>query len=255
MLNVDEKSAVIPKISEISGKKFPQNHVPLSAVSSFPKRMDKLQQQLIVALQQPLPGREAHFRMAPAPRRQNMDAPAGVYHAAVLMLLYPKNNEPHLVLIERTSHNERDRHRGQIGLPGGRREDVDRDFSDTARREAEEEVGIVGSEVDMLGKLSPLYIPVSNFEVHSYVGTLDYAPDFTPQASEVNAILEIPLREFLDPKNHRARDMPFSPNLIIRHVPYFCVGDNVTVWGATAMMLSELVWLLGKPVAENLATN
>ena len=206
------------------------------------------------AFRRPLPGRAAQFRMAPAPRRQNMDAPPGVFHAAVLMLLYPRENEPHLVLIERTSHNERDRHRGQIGLPGGRRENTDRDFSDTAVREAEEEVGIVGADVALLGKLTPLYIPVSNFEVHPYVGTLDYTPPFTPQPSEVNAILEVPLRKFLDPQNHRTRDLRFSPNLIIRRVPYFSVAGQ-TVWGATAMMLSELCWLLGKPVADQLAAS
>ena len=185
--------------------------------------------------------------MAPGPRRQNMEAPEGVYHAAVLMLLYPKNGEPHLVLIERTSHNERDRHRGQIGLPGGKREAEDEDFAATALREAEEEVGVDRSRVQLLGALSPLYIPVSNFEVYPYVGTTDQAPTFVRQESEVNAIIEVPLRQFLDPVNHRSRDMNFSENLIVKRVPYFAVAEQ-TVWGATAMMLSELCWLAGQPV-------
>ena len=206
-----------------------------------------MMQQTISSLRQnftrPLPGQAAQFKMAPAPRRSNMTAPDGVFEAAVLALIYPKEEVPHLVLIERTGHNRRDRHRGQISLPGGRAEEDDGSFERTALRETQEEVGVNAEDVEILGKLSPLYIPVSNFQVYPYVGYVDYEPQWIPQESEVESIIEVPLNHFQDTSNHHTKDMNFSANLLIREVPYFDVAGR-TVWGATAMILSELVEIL-----------
>ena len=192
-------------------------------------------------LQASLPGREAQYRMAHAIRHHY--PPTSVENAqkaGVLALFYPKNEEWNIVLIERDSSNPNDRHRGQISFPGGRFEPADGNLAGTALREAEEEIGIDSKDVKLLGPLTNLYIPVSNFHVSPYVGVMNYVPDFSPQASEVKSILEIPFKLFLDPSNVQEKDMTVGANLTLKGVPFFHI-HNKTIWGATAMMLNELL--------------
>jgi 8-oxo-dGTP pyrophosphatase MutT (NUDIX family) len=207
---------------------------------------DTFIQQLAERLQGPLPGREAQYRMAHAVRTQYPHAAEHARKAGVLALFYPKDDRWHIVLIERDSRNPNDRHRGQISFPGGQFEPGDQTLANTALREAEEEVGAPAKDIQLLGALTELYIPVSNFSVSPYVGMMNYAPTFSPQQEEVNDILEVPFELFTDPGNVRQKDMAVGPNgsLKLRGVPYFHIFDR-TVWGATAMMLNELVELLG----------
>lgn len=188
-------------------------------------------------LSQSLPGREAQLGMAPALRRHYKVAPDDVTVACVLVLLYPKNEKWHFVLIQRMSH-EKDRHSGQISFPGGRLEDDDSSLEAGALREAEEEVGIPREQIQSLGRLTELFIPVSNFLVHPFVGFLEKEPKFIPQESEVAEILEIPLSELSKNENKKKMDMSGGRNVILKNVPYYDFFGNV-VWGATAMMLSE----------------
>jgi 8-oxo-dGTP pyrophosphatase MutT (NUDIX family) len=197
-------------------------------------------QRLESSLRAPLPGQEAQYRMAHPVRRHVPPIPADVAEAGVLALFFPKAKEWNLALILRQNRNPNDRHGGQISFPGGRREATDRDLRDTALREAEEEVGIDSQKVQLLGELTELYIPVSNFRVEPYVGFMDHAPDFVPQESEVAQILEIPFGEFLNVHNRRQKDFSINPQMTIRDMPYFDVAGHV-VWGATAMMISELL--------------
>ena len=148
-------------------------------------------------------------------------------------------------MIERVSFDRRDRHSGQMSFPGGRFETEDGDLSITALRETEEEIGIKRSEVQLLGGLTELYIPVSNFLVHPFVGYLPYTPSFVPDAREVHAVVETPFNRFFEASAIQKKDMHLSESLRLRDVPFYDIAGKV-VWGATAMMLSELVELTKK---------
>ena len=194
-------------------------------------------------LRQPLPGRAAQYEMAHAVRQDTPPPPPNAREAGVLALLFPKDKDWHLTLILRQNNNPNDRHGGQVSFPGGKREVHDEDLRATALREAEEEVGVDPSAVNLLGALSELYIPVSNFKVQPYVGFTEQTPQFVPQPEEVQAVLEVPFRQFLSNNTRRKKDLHLYPQLILRRSPGFDVADQ-TVWGATAMMISELVAVL-----------
>ena len=190
--------------------------------------------------QNPLPGRTAQYKMAHVVRQSYKPAPPTATLASTLALFYPKEAQWHIVLIERVSTNPNDRHRGQISFPGGRFDDTDKDLSYTALREAEEEVGVSPGQVNILGKLTDLYIPVSNFLVKPFVGFTEGTPKFSPQISEVQSILEVPLSLLLDKATIKKKDLKIANNITLRNVPYYHVFGK-TVWGATAMMMSELL--------------
>lgn len=193
-------------------------------------------------MQVPLPGRDAQLRMAHATRRQYVAAPTAARQAAVLLVLFPQNGEWNIVFIERNA-NDRDQHGGQISFPGGKAEPHDGSMLNTALREAEEEVGIAQHQVKILGGLTELYIPVSNFQVHPFLGYLEAAPAYEVQVEEVNAVLEVPLSHFQQQGVRQFTDIQVNPQLVLKNVPYFDLYGRV-LWGATAMMLNELLELL-----------
>ena len=119
-------------------------------------------------------------------------------------------------------------------------EDQDQSIIDTALREAEEEVGIVATSINVIGQLTDLYIPVSNFNVYPTVGYINYAPTFLPQLSEVKSIIEVPFTTFLDPAYTKVRNISINKHITLNRVPYFDAGGKV-IWGATAMIMSELI--------------
>lgn len=203
-------------------------------------------------LQKDLPGKQAHDKMTHVIRRSVKSAPADARVACVMCLFYEKEGVPHVVFIQRTSKNPKDRHGGQIGFPGGKSEESDVNLEATARRETQEEVGINGADIEILGELSPLYIPVSNFQVYPFVGYLNYDPVWIPQEAEVDAILEIPFSMFLKEDVRKQTDMSFSDNITLKRVPYFDLGGHV-LWGATAMMMSELLELTAESSAKILS--
>lgn len=196
-------------------------------------------------LSQDLPGRPAQYKMAHAVRVNYPPPPTDARVACVLNLLYPKDNDWHIVLIERMSTHKGDQHSGQISFPGGGLEPNDPSLSAGAIREANEEVGVIAEDVELLGQLTDIYIPVSNFLVHHFVGKLDYTPDFIPQPSEVKSILEVPLDHLRDPNTIQRKDLKISSKITLKNVPYYSVNDHV-VWGATAMMLSEFLEVVEK---------
>ena len=199
---------------------------------------------LQLQLQQPLPGRPPEFSISPADTKARSVIPDNSKLAGVLVLFYPKGKDWHLVLIERTSLHEGDRHKGQISFPGGRHEESDGSMTETALREAEEEVGVKPGKVEIIGSLSDLYIPVSNFHVFPKVAFATEAPKFVPQPSEVASILEVPFHLFQQPNALMRMDLRVSNGLILPNVPYFKVFDKV-VWGATLLMLGELLAVVG----------
>lgn len=186
-----------------------------------------------------LPGQTAQLIMAHAFRRKIWPTPDEARQAGVLILLYPKYDDWHIVFIERTKKNPDDVHGGQISLPGGKQEPFDQDIIACALREASEEVGITAGDVTVFGKLTPLYIPVSNFLVHPVMGKVDYAPTFVPQPSEVQSIIELPLLHFLREENVKQKDILFGSGMRMEDVPYFDAFGK-EIWGATAMIMSEI---------------
>ncbi|TVZ27604.1 8-oxo-dGTP pyrophosphatase MutT (NUDIX family) [Gillisia sp. Hel_I_86] len=192
-----------------------------------------------------LPGVEAQHKLAPLLRLKelartdiNAKKPS---KAGVMAVFYPNKDEiTNLVLILRKTY--KGVHSNQVGFPGGRVENFDKNLKYTALRETEEEVGIPQSEVRVLKKLTKLYIPPSNFWVHPYVGLIDRTPELVPQESEVEKILEVDLEDFMDERNLISQELSTSYAKNIQ-VPAFSLNGHV-VWGATAMMLSELKDLL-----------
>jgi hypothetical protein len=131
-------------------------------------------------------------------------------------------------------------HSGQVGFPGGGYDEMDTDLVATALREAYEEVGVHPTQVIVLGQLTPLYVYASNYLVQPTVGWIDYQPTFHTDPYEVAQLLETPLRHLLAPATRRTEPWTLRGQLV--QVPYFAVAGQ-TVWGATAMMLSELLAL------------
>lgn len=196
-------------------------------------------------LSEPLPGTAAQFQMAHQVRRQEIQPPITARKAGVLVLLYPKQEHWHLVLIRRRSNVGNDRHAGQVSFPGGAFEQTDPSLEYTALREAAEEVGAPVDRALMLGQLSQLYIPVSNFLVFPFVAQLDFTPELQADPSEVEYIIETPLSVLLNSDNQRKKNLRISKQMTLKEVPYYAVGEHV-VWGATAMMLSELLTVISR---------
>lgn len=186
----------------------------------------------------PLPGREAQLKMAHAERRLNLSRykiPQDARWGSVLILLYEDDGTIKFPLILRADYDGV--HSGQIALPGGKYESPDLDLQATALRESQEEIGVRQSDVSIIGKLTELYIPPSNFLVHPYIGTISYKPMFIPDTSEVARIIELDLDTLMDENNLGDKEIKLSSGLTIR-TPVFHFQEE-TVWGATAMMLSE----------------
>ena len=190
-------------------------------------------------LKQPLPGRSAQERMTGRVISMPVKVPENARPSAVLCLLFPMNDELHVLLMKRREDNTA--HSGQVSFPGGSYEPTDADLKATALREAQEEVGILSSEVDILGALTPLYIPISNFNVYPFVGYAKQRPEYNLSHNEVSYTIEVPLATLLQPVRKIKTDVtsPVLPT-VIRNVNAYKLEDGTIIWGATAMMISEL---------------
>lgn len=155
--------------------------------------------------------------------------------AAILVLMYPSNGHISLAFIKRNEYPGP--HSAQVSFPGGAWEEQDESLEHTALRETREELGII-DRIDILGSLSDLYIPVSNFLVTPFVGWLDQSPVFNPDTSEVQYVIEAPVAGLMDPKNLKSELMK-RPWQTIK-TPLYRVGEE-KIWGATAMILSEFL--------------
>jgi 8-oxo-dGTP pyrophosphatase MutT (NUDIX family) len=159
------------------------------------------------------------------------------YHdSAVLVLLFPFQQQIQLCLIRRPSTMKN--HAGQIAFPGGKRELEDIDLVQTALREAQEEIGIVRGEVEILGQLSTVYVQISEFLITPVVGWLNKAPEIAVDSSEVDEVFFISLDDIANQGNRCERVMDTRTGRI--NVPGYEI-DGLFIWGATAMMLAELV--------------
>jgi len=197
---------------------------------------------LFDALKGELPGVEAQFKLVP-PGRAKPDfelikKEKNPRRAGVLALFFPVKEEPHLVLMKRNEYPGV--HSGQISLPGGQWEPHDPDLVATALRETHEEIGVSQDLIEVIGVLSEVYIPPSNFLVQPVIGLASRRPNFVPEQSEVQHLLEIPFRAFLDTNNLKTTEVNARGNRYV--VPAYTI-DNEIIWGATAMMIAELTHL------------
>ena len=202
-----------------------------------------LKQYLMRAISAKLPGESAHLQMIPSSRVhpkeiiQREDAKK----SGVLLLLYPKNDEIYICFIRRTSDGYA--HSGQISFPGGKAEPSDKNIIATALRECHEEVGVNPKEIQVIGKMTNLYIPVSNFMVNPILGITNKTPNFTINKSEVAYMIEVPLYTFLDNTIRKEKEMRKDGYTF--SAPYYEIGED-HIWGASSMIMSELIQILKK---------
>ena len=188
-----------------------------------------------------LPGEAAQFKMAPMERLAALKRIAiekgTVRKAGVLVLFYPSEvKQTMLALILRKTY--KGVHSAQIGFPGGKYEQEDTSLKETALRETEEEIGVIRNTVSVLKKLTEVYIPPSNFFVQPYLGITKNTPNFILQEEEVEMLIEVPLIHFMDDTIKTSQNLTTSYAKNIE-VPAFLLNNHL-VWGATAMMLSEV---------------
>ena len=192
-------------------------------------------------LQEPLPGQTAHDKMASEGRLKfKMPSPnERTRESAVLILFYPSENQIFIPLILRPQYDGV--HGGQMAFPGGRVEKEDENLIRTAMREAQEEIGVRLTDIEVIGQLTKLFIPPSNFNVQPVIGYMNHKPDFYPDAREVDKVIEITLEEIINPKIIGRKILNIRGVQI--DAPFYQIQEH-TVWGATAMMISELLTII-----------
>ncbi|GGD42345.1 NUDIX hydrolase [Muriicola marianensis] len=195
----------------------------------------------------PLPGRQAHYKLAPEIRIRELEEgrilKKNPRKAGVMALFYPDAaSQTRLLFIMRKSYNGI--HARQVAFPGGKKEKGDVSILDTALRETREEVGVITKHVEVIREVSEVYIPPSNFEVQPFVGLYHHSASFVLQEEEVEHLIEVPLAQVLDDKYLTSQILSTSYARNIE-VPAFRL-EGYTVWGATAMMLNEIRDLIKK---------
>jgi 8-oxo-dGTP pyrophosphatase MutT (NUDIX family) len=205
---------------------------------------DSLLEQIQNELQD-LPGKSAHIEMFPLRETSRMSIPdKGEYKvSATMAMLFPEEEEIKLTLTQR--HDYKGKHGGQISFPGGKTEEFDESTIQTALRETQEEIGINPNQINVLGKLTDVYIPVSNFLVHPYVGYHDSSPKFIASDKEVKEIITFNVTDLLKEENRQTTKIKTSNGLYLKDIPCFTIHDKI-VWGATALMLNELKIILNR---------
>ncbi len=210
-----------------------------------------------ITLPDTLPGKEAHLLMAPEPRVitliQELTPPSNAKESAVLILLSPPQKEEReeslesqylhqeeilnweLLFIKRNTYNGV--HSGQIAFPGGKCENGDFDYTFTACREANEELGIERSKIEIIGELTKLYVPPSNFTIYPIVAINRGFNNYSPDPREVAEYIQIPLKSF-DPLLSKRCKVQVGPYEWV-HAPGYVINGHI-IWGATAMIIAEL---------------
>ena len=205
--------------------------------------IERIKELLQEAFTTKLPGKDAHVKMAPQPldlRRFTTTFSEPPKKSGVLLLFYQDHGSVYFPLIKRPHYPGV--HSGQVGFPGGKMEPSDPDILFTALREAEEEIGINASKVEVLGQLSDLYIPTSNFLVSPVIGFVPEKPSFIPEQREVARIIATEVISLFHPEVRKQTQLPVGGGMYL-DTPYFAVEEEI-VWGATAMILSELIQVL-----------
>ncbi len=196
--------------------------------------------QLKLSVNQNLPAHEAHFLMMPKQRREDFEKTKPnnfTKKSAVLLLLSQRNNQLYLTFIKRQKYDGV--HSGQIAFPGGKFEKNDISLIETALRETNEEIGINPMDIEIIGQLSELFIPPSNFLVQPVIGFINHQPIYKINNYEVECVFEVSLEELHSAKTMHDADFEVINNKTIK-APCYVYGNH-KVWGATSMILSELI--------------
>ncbi|WP_107037984.1 NUDIX hydrolase [Brumimicrobium mesophilum] len=186
-----------------------------------------------------LPGEDAHIPMSPMGRGRSSEALSrSINHreSAVALIIYEYQNELKCILTERSPY--RGMHSGEICFPGGKMEESDEDLKQTAMRESVEEIGLKYEGFELLGKLTPVFIPVSNFSIQPFVFYYTQAPVFVPNIREVAEIFTFPIQQLFEKDIIKKTRIKLSGNRVLDDTPYFDINNKV-VWGATALILHE----------------
>lgn len=186
-------------------------------------------------------GKEIQYRMAPKIRNdliKNFDEKIAV-KSAVLILVYPVNNKPMIVFMQRPGGDNP--HSGQISFPGGKTEKTDKSIVATAIRETNEELGVKYELIEPISKLTELFIPVSNFAVTPVVACMYQQPEFIINPKEVDFVIEIPLSKLVQPDCLSTK--VFHHGEVAFEAPVFKYNKHI-IWGATAMMLNEFLYII-----------
>ncbi|WP_423126282.1 NUDIX hydrolase [Gaoshiqia sp. Z1-71] len=194
-------------------------------------------------LQSGLPGEQSHLKMVPPGRSLYTAAEdrKRVKLSSVLILLFPVAGEIYTCFVKRSAGLKY--HPGQVSLPGGQVEEGE-SAEMAALRETQEEIGVSARDIRVLGRLSELFVQVSSYTVYPFVGWLDEQPEFVLNRDEAEKLILFPVQRFLERREIGYMELETSTGLL--EVPYYpCDGE--IIWGATAMILTEFLDLLGKP--------
>lgn len=187
-----------------------------------------------------LPGEITHLEMSPLNRGLSsiaLQQASNVKESAVVVLIFEVENRLQCTLIQRPIYAGS--HSGQVSFPGGKRDPTDLDLVHTAMRECWEEIGVNLERDHLVGKLTPVYIPVSNFHVEPFVFFFPEIPRFEKDIREVEEVFTFYLDALMDDANVAFVEMQISSNFSLKEVPCF-VLEQKQVWGATALILNEL---------------
>jgi len=203
--------------------------------------IDQFVADFIKEFQKGLPGSKAQQKMSPSIRNHSnkKNDPSLARDSSVLILFYQKGDDLYFPLIERTNGDHK--HSGQISLPGGKYEHSDKNLVETAIRETEEELGLLGEKIHIIGPTTGLYIPISNFQVQPIVAYYDGLPQFKADPFEVNQVIETNIKELFKAEN-KQEEIIYKNGFKIK-APFYKVKGH-KLWGATAMIVSELEELL-----------
>jgi 8-oxo-dGTP pyrophosphatase MutT (NUDIX family) len=195
------------------------------------------------SLQGGLPGIKSHEKLMPETRKHELKqhSSKNSKKSAVLMLFYPVNDNPYTVLIKRAVDGGI--HSNQISMPGGQYEKGDLTLQNTALRESNEEININRDKVEIIGSLSKVYIPPSNFDMFPFIGITNEIPHFKAN-EEVEKILQVDIKTILNPQTFQYKKIKYRTGKLI-DVPCYFINNEI-IWGATAMVISEFIDLIKK---------
>jgi len=208
-------------------------------MQQFPSIYKKIQHAL-----NDLPADLAHKEMYPSRKTiQEVDLNKVSYKtSSVLVLFFEMAGELQLILTQRNEY--KGKHSGQISFPGGKKEDTDKSIEFTALRETEEEIGLSTKNIDIIGKLSDVYIPVSNFLVHPFIAFHQGQPDFKANY-EVKEVITFNVELLLKSETLSTTDIKMAEGYSMKDIPCFIIEGKI-VWGATAIILNEVRHILMK---------
>jgi 8-oxo-dGTP pyrophosphatase MutT (NUDIX family) len=194
-----------------------------------------------------LPGEEAHLEMFPMRGRTSeaLKTASNYKLSGVMALFYPEGTSHKIILTERQTYDGK--HSGQMSFPGGKLEPGEETSLQAALRETHEEIGIDPANIHVIGQLSQVYIPVSNFLVHPYLGFLEKAPVYKLDEREVKALVAIDLIDLLNSERRIITTISLGPGASLKDVPAFFIEEKI-IWGATALMLNEIRFILQRIV-------